>query len=514
MRVLGPHVDAIRTTYRQGIGGDPVLRAKLSVEVMAMRRALADTGTLAAAWADLIGICSREESAMNAVAAQRDNFWAVVRATDRNAVELSRQLSFVLTGDPFRALQARLELGEIDSIDGDIQSINRAPITDPKERLRLVAALLGSQPTSKAHVVWFAFRHAYLTSTVQRLGSVQLFEGRWLHANLVNNESQRDHIPEELSDLDNRESIPDRRDVVMARVELGMGAFSDAIREATERLDALVGMSTIGCAIPWERIHGFLHVEDGRIVAHQYFVYEDEKYESPRAFDGTANQISRVAPRVAPMIPVGDPNLKDIIDALSWWRVGLNQHTAAAIILNVRVIELIASRIGEKIRTKYLEKYMKNAWIRDTILNALCRPLWEALIRSIPIEAQAKQREIFLEATTYEHGQKFHVDKAARHLDAIIQFTPLSSPLGRDLRTIKHRTSNAASMQAWCAELERLWQGSVHRLERVRNSIAHGGPFTEQAVLITQPFSQKMSVSALRHSIEGFLAGKTLTQSQ
>jgi len=102
---------------------------------------------------------------------------------------------------------------------------------------------------------------------------------------------------------------------------------------------------------------------------------------------------------------------------------------------------------------------------------------------------------------------------AARHLDRVIRFTQSSLPLARDLRTIKQRTSNTAAIQSWCTELERLWLSWVRRLERVRNSIAHGGPFTEQAVLLMQPFSQKIAVWALWESVEGFLDGKTLNES-
>jgi hypothetical protein len=206
--------------------------------------------------------------------------------------------------------------------------------------------------------------------------------------------------------------------------------------------------------------------------------------------------------------------LIDIIDGLRWWRGGLGQPTAASIVLNIRIIELVASRIGETSWTAYLEKYMKNAWINDAILNTLDMALCEALTRHVPPEVQARQREIFLEAMQYIGSQqRFHIDKAARHHDTIIQFTAPNLPLGRDLRTIKQRTSSTAAIQAWCTELERLWQGCVHRLERMRNSIAHGGPFTEQGVLITQPFSQKLAVWALWEPIDGFLAGKTLAQS-
>ena len=514
-QIIQSHVDAIRNSCQRGVGGNQSLRTQLSNEAAAMRQTLTTAPTLHAAWMDLLRILSRKESSMNTVAARRDNFWAIVRATDRNTIELSRRLTSVLTGDPFEALKARLELGEIDRIGGDIRSIRGStPLIDPKQRLDLAVQVLISEPTSRAHIVWFAFRHAGLASMGQSFGSIRLFDARWLRAALEQDGLSRDKIPSELRGLENPSTIPDQHDVVMASVNLGTGTFSDAVRVASERIDAFLGMSTIGCPIPWERIRGFMHVQDGHIVTHQYFVYEDDRLESSLALDGTAAQIAKMAPRVAPKIPVNDQGLKDIVDALHWWRGGLGQPTAASIVLNVRIIELVASRIGETLWTTYLEKYMKNSWIQDAILNTLYIALHEALTRHVSADVQARQREIFLKAMRYSGGeQRFHIDKAARHLDAIIDFTAPNLPVGRELRTIKHRTSSTTAIQAWCTELERHWQGWVHRLERVRNSIAHGGPFTEQAVLITQPFSQKVAVWALWESIEGFLEGKTLAQS-
>ena len=249
-------------------------------------------------------------------------------------------------------------------------------------------------------------------------------------------------------------------------------------------------------------------------MGNQFFVYEDERFKSRHGLEYTAARITGMASRVAPRLPVSDQSLRDIIDALHWWRTGPSQPTAASIILNVRIVELVANRIGETNWTTYLENYFKNAWIHSAITQIVYMALHEALTRHLAPEVQPRQREIFLDVTEYKDGvQRFNTNKAARHLNTIIQFTPPDLPLGRDLRTIKHRSSSADAIRAWCAELETLWAGSIYRLERVRNAIAHGGPFTEQAILLTQPFSQTMAVWALWESVEGFLDGKTLIQS-
>lgn len=512
-QVIQSHLDAIRDLCQPNVGGNQALRAELSTETAALRKTLGTVPVLIAAWTDLARIIGRKESRMNIVSVRRDNFWAIVRAADRNTVELSKWLTSVLTGDPFQEQIARLILGEIDRIDGDRQSmLNSMPFVHPAQRINLAQRLLSVEPSNQMHIVWFAFRRAGLTQTIQEFGAIRLFEAQWLRANLLHGDPFRDEVPSELRNFENANTIPDQRDVVLASVDLGVGTFADAVRIASERLDAFVGMSTIGTPVPWERIPGFIHVQDGRIIGNQFFVYEDQRFESPRAFEYTAAQITKMASRVTSRLPVSDQSLKDIIDALHWWRAGPGQPAAASIILNVRIVELVACRVGAVTWATYLEKGFKNEWIRNVLIQILYEALYEALTRS-PTPEVSRQREIFLDVMEYQNGQQmFNTGKAVRHLNAIIQFTPPDLPLGRDLRTIKLRTANADAIGKWCAELETLWSGSINRLERVRNAIAHGGPFTEQTVLLAQPFSQTMAVWTLQESVEGFLDGKNLSQ--
>jgi hypothetical protein len=208
------------------------------------------------------------------------------------------------------------------------------------------------------------------------------------------------------------------------------------------------------------------------------------------------------------------PDMKDITGALSWWRVGIDHPTAAAILLNVRVLELVASRLGIASWTTYLENYIKNIWLHNVMLDVLFYPLFEALhYRSLPPDKLTRQRELLLEADTYQSGEQgFDVQAAARHLDEVIGFIPARLPMARELRSIKQRTANAQALTEWRSDLEHSWSGWLHRLERVRNAITHGGPFTEDVVVLTHPFSQQVSVRALGMCLDGFLDGKTLKQ--
>lgn len=509
---LQPHINIVRSISQAGVSSDPQKRATLSAEAATMRRILADTDTLAAAWTDLLRACGRRETPMNTVAVRRDIFWAIVRASDRNVDELSSELVSVLTGDLAITHFATPKVGEIEKSDTDLRTLRDALPTPPLKRLERAERILRAEPTKKHHIVWLAFRNAYSDRISEKLGFIQLFDAQWLHGNLFGDGPFKDELPEELWQLDNANSIPNHHGVVLARVDLGTGVFSNAIREAGERTDTLLGIATIRCQVPWERMHGFIHVQDSQIATEQFFRYREEP-QPFYAMHDTAAQISHLAPRVASALPVRHSDIRGIIEALHWWTAGRDQPTAASIVLNVRAIELVSSRLGETSWTTYLEKHIKELWIYTSLVNKLYFPLHEALHHRVSAEAHAIQRNIFLDATEHIDGQQtFNVRTAASNLNTIIEFIPSILPLGRELRTVRHRTSNTSAIQAWLSELERLWKGSVHRLERVRNSIAHGGPFTEHTVELVHPFSRQLSIWALETSIEGYLDGKTLSR--
>ncbi|GLZ32097.1 hypothetical protein Lesp02_42850 [Lentzea sp. NBRC 105346] len=508
------NIDALRALVRSDVGGDANLRSDLMTAASALRLVLADAKSLSAAWQDLLKACGRKESSFDTIAIRRDTFWAMARAADRNVDELSRNLTSILSGSPLGAYSAMLHVDPANGRQITASEIRDAQLIAPVERLQMVDAMLTAAPRIRSHVVWFAFRNAYMnTVAMLELPSFQFFEARWVRGNLEHDDApHRDQIPAELREHGSASSIPDKPDVVLARVDLGSGAFSDAVRIAGERLDELLGMSSIGRAAPWERIPGFIHFQGESGVSDRVFEYSQSPSISPESSMNAGAQISRMVPRVAPFVPVQDPAMRDIIDSLHWWRVGSDQASAASVVLDVRVIELIASRAGEAAWTTYLEKYTKNLWIRSAVIDAFSRPLYEALHYRAAVR-NPRQREIFLETMKYEEGEQyFDIRKAAGHLDEIIGFVPENLPLSRDLRTVRRRSTSSSSMKSWCKALEKQWQGWVHRLERVRNSISHGGPFTERAVALTQPFSRKLSVWMLWECVDCYLDGKTVVQ--
>jgi hypothetical protein len=233
LQVVQPHLDAITSLLNSDIGSDQAGRAKLASEAQALRLALGQTTTLLAAWKDLTSACGQPTRPMKTVAARRDGFWMVVRATDCNTTELSRSLTSVLTGDPFHARLARYHLGELEDNDLNPAAYRGDPLVSLPDRLDLAAKLLAVPPTAKAHVVWLAYKHAHLRSMGLELGPIRLYWAQWLR-DVLASEGAKERLPEELTSSDIPPDIPDEQDVVLARIDLGIAALPDAIRVAGE----------------------------------------------------------------------------------------------------------------------------------------------------------------------------------------------------------------------------------------------------------------------------------------
>jgi hypothetical protein len=263
---IAANVATLQSLWRNDIGGDPVQRQQLKTAALALRADLATTDVVIAAWRDLRKACAQRARPSGNVAARRDAFWEVIRASDRNAEELSRSLTGVLSGSRIGALNVLIALGDVDPAAVDGLALRAAPEMPVAERPGLVERFLVLPIESHAHVVWFAFRQAWLTSTVQSLPAVEFFDAQWLHGNLFDDGPFRGQLPVELTQLERTDELPFDKDVVLARVDLGTGKFPDAIREAAQRIDTLLSMATFGCAVPWQRLPGLIHVQDGRIV--------------------------------------------------------------------------------------------------------------------------------------------------------------------------------------------------------------------------------------------------------
>src|SRR5260370_15339798 len=94
-----------------------------------------------------------------------------------------------------------------------------------------------------------------------------------------------------------------------------------------------------------------------------------------------AAELDRLAPQLSTHLPISNPDLTEIVQAVRWWQQARTQTPLAALLLDVRVIELIASRVGLAWKS-YLETYLRTTWVRLSIVNGLTGALPDAVQRS------------------------------------------------------------------------------------------------------------------------------------
>lgn len=519
---LGPKVKFVIATTAQPVlelcegdlGADADEIQALAESLVKLRAALATPGALAAAWQDLQSTCAKPASPINSLDCRRDTFWATARAGDRNVKELADRLRGVLGGDPFGFYRAERHLGEVSVEPETFEEIRQRPVADLPARLALAGRLLEFEPPARRHVVWVGFREASLHPRMAIEGEISLYDGAYFHALVTAPPEASDRLPEELRNLDRHVISDDEQDFVIARVDLGVGRFPDAIGLARSHAAALVAIAAVrGGGKPWKPMSGYLHAEDGRITALRSLIRDEFKTPYSSEQDGTALRIGEVAKDLSGKLTLARTELKEIVDALQWWQASTGDGDAKSILLNVRLIELVAARAGERTWTTFLEKFLKNRWIqhmmRQTLLETFNAALYTPQIND-GSEADQKRIQDDVVRDGRDGYVNFDVGKALHAIESMEAFLRPNTTTARAVRTIRRRVSGPRTIMLWARSLEADWSAAVRRLERLRNSIMHGGPFTDPAITRVHGFSHQLSAWAVVESMDAVLERVTV----
>jgi hypothetical protein len=327
-----------------------------------------------AAWNDLADVCRDDATSYETLSLRRDLFWELIRAGDYGPEEMSRLLAAVLSDSEFHLVQARLWLGDISEEDvtwprpgGD------AGLTDD-EQLALCARLITKQPAPGHHVVWVAFDRAGPSSTRKHVGPVSFWNPEWLRAVLERGGVNLQHVPAELKDSDGffkPDVLPTDQDVRLARVDLGRGVFTDPVRLASEQAEAVVALAGFHVGdTKWRRLPGHLIAIDGRIRGIGTFSRALSSVEMVTGLyqDAMEAELDKLAPRLEGHLPITDADLSEIIGAVHWWQRAWRQPPLAAVLLHVRVLELIAQRTNADPWHQYVATYHRANWLRRTMV--------------------------------------------------------------------------------------------------------------------------------------------------
>ncbi|NBF00221.1 hypothetical protein FE391_43470 [Nonomuraea sp. KC401] len=525
---LGPAVQAVLQPQLQGAqaalagfpgAADDPDREPVKLALGALRRRWAEPPVLDAAWQDLLAACRDEEACADTIAARRDLFWRLARLTDWPPGELSSALCSLLDGSVADVTCARVQLDDIDPPPYEQwgEQDQRSDLPD-EDILELARRLLLLRPQPARHVIWLAFVNAASALTMKQIGPVTLVDGAWLRARLEDGSPHLlEALPAELRQWRGEAGyrhVPEGDDVVMARVDLGDGAFADPVETARERLHALVGLAGFRAGrSEWTPLEGYLHAIDGAISGWQVFRLVGSERRRPQA-EPMGRLLGELIVKLWEQLAGADKDLRETAGAVHWWQAAQQQQPLSALVLNVRVIEVTAARVSTLGWTSYLDTYLASAWIRAIIFDHLVRVIGEAL-RDPEGKAVGHHAELGLLRRDIEAGNApgltgFDGVAAVKALPRLIELYPLHCRAGRRLRLLEGRLASPAALAGWADDVAARWEAARARLRRARNAVAHGGPVTSDVTATLDQVSRYLSAWSLSLLLDGDKAGGQL----
>lgn len=497
----------------------PTRKGPALVSLRQLRKRLTSPIARDAAWQDVVDACQDPALAYEIVAARRDLFWQIIQAADYNVDRLSSLLGGVLDNRSYDVILARITLGDIGLNEVEWPQRPQEPAgLDEDERLSLCHRLLTTPPSTAHHIVWVAFEKCSLNRAVHDVGPVTFYEAQSVRANLAQDGANRAHLPSELltgGAFFDYKDLPEGNDIVLARVDLGKGAFTDPIRQAREQAEAIVALASFRIGERrWRLLRGHLYAANGRIEALEFFSAPSDDPGNLAFSDTMGTELDRLATDLASQLPISDPNLTETIDAVRWWQEAKTQPPLPAVILNVRVLELIATRVTNSNKSwyEYLKSYLANAWVREKIISTLHKVAFEAVHNTMGMVSRQQYEKIDefrnLIFSSRPGGHTADLRKALGILPDLATIYPDHDPLSRRIHTLASCLSSPLAVAAWADDLEAQWKLVVPRLQRIRNALAHGGPLDLASAETVYDFSTQLASWALSLSLQGILDGR------
>jgi hypothetical protein len=475
-----------------------------------------------AAWRDLIETCRDTTVPYDTLALRRDLFWQMARAGDHDTSQLSDFLAGTLADSAFHVDLAKVWLGDTTDTGTSLRRPDESAGLSVNEQLDFCERLV-TQPAIPGHyVVWIAYNHAGPGVIYRKLGPISFWSVKWLRAVLAEGQGPNwEVIPSELKVRDSMfrlDDLPkDDQDMLLARADLGAGAWTDPVRVATEQIELVVTLAGFHVGnTKWRPMAGYFVAIDDRVRGIGSFhpvISRDEFPNHPyqHAMDA---ELHDLAQQLAPHLPIADGSLSKTIQAVRWWQQARRQSPLAAVLLHVRVVELLAHQIGVEKWYTYLDDYQRASWIRYHLIYELGHVIDDCMHNVDRLPSVADQQwlhELRRTTTTYQPGGAFRRDlgKGFDKLPKLAQLFPPSDDLGRRVQDAVRRYT-LQELPRWCNDLERDWQLVRDRVVRVRNALAHGGPLIDDTVVTVHEFIEQLAQWSLEVALEGLLGGQDI----
>ncbi|MEU5990793.1 hypothetical protein ABZ806_17625 [Spirillospora sp. NPDC047418] len=476
-----------------------------------------------AAWRDLVDGCKSDTMPRSRLAERRDLFRDIVEASDYDLKRLSMNLIGVLSNDVFGVRSAQIMVNEVDAtqVASRPRPGESAGFT-PDQQIALCDKLVSYSASAGRHVVWLAFYNAYLISrSVRKFGeSVTFYDSHMIKAILESNRPAPVEFPSELLGeygLFSPSNLPDERATVLVRVDLGHDSFSDPVSIAKKQMDAIVALTglQIGSS-SWRLMSGYLHVIDGKIRGMGAFRKEHdlEAIMSSPYVDGTDEALAEIESDFAPYFPIQKPELTELVDVAHAWKGASQQEPLSSIVLYVRILELVASRVFDKPWQEYLDYFLAKAWVRSELHGALSGVLYRAIFDQPPGLSSAQKQELRnLQLSVFKSKHSGFEVRMVKGFDALHFLSTIYSihdGPGREIDEVAKTLASPMAIALRRDELMEDWRIIRSRLHRIRNALAHGGPVSARSASTVHEYARKMASWGLQLSLQGELSGKGL----
>ena len=476
--------------------------------------------TRAAAWNDLMEACHEPTISYETLSLRRDLFWQLIKASDHDAEQMSGHLAGVFANDAFYVAMARLWLGDIseNEVPGPLPTSD-AGLTE-LQQLELCKSLLTRPPTQGHYVVWIAFDLAGHGRYAQAVGPVFFYKAQWLrHALNSKSGLSIPPVPSELKSsagFFTRDNLPNGVGEVLARVDLGAGAWTDPVRIATEQAEAVVALAGFNIGeTQWRRMAGYLVAVDDRVKV--LATFQPVRADKHRANDIYQQYMDAELAELAKKLPAHllstDPEFSEVVKAVHWWEQARQQPPLAAVLLHVRILELLSQRVAVTPWQRYVDDFQQAWWIRHIMIQRLHGAIDECLLNRERVPNQADRdylQELDRRITTHQPGG--YTRDLREGFNALPDLARIFAPhdnIGRRVRDAAARLT-LATLPSWCTDLEAEWKLTLDRLQRVRNALAHGGPIEDESAETVRVFVEQLARLSLAVALQGSLEGKAV----
>ncbi len=477
------------------------------------------------AFDDLLDSLRDPGSTSDTATARLRAFESTLAATGRSLRSESSLLAGVLDNSAFDIAVARHQLDDTPMPLAMRPSHRDSAEVSADDRVALCHELLAHERSPGRQAVWVTYGNARLASSGWRVdfGPVTFFDGPAMLGLIDSVRSGVGGRREDLPDAiwgDGELGDPARRDLtwpkdvehwVAVRVDLGTRRYADPVGAAWEQVDALVQVAGFHArGTSWERFTGHLFIEDGGLRGSSFPF--GPPFDSRQMSDHTDEELFRLAPRLAPHLPVTNPLLAELLQISAL--VHDREHSAdpTTLLQDVRAIELVASRCStswQALLTDYFAVGFARRNARLDVFNAVWTVAGDYELKT-RVEGIPSPNELQRYLPEDHRRFQLRIDVALASLQPLAEAMPSHHAGSRHIRTLAAACADTTSLQTWVDETVEDYNRRVRRLKRCRDSLIHGGPISLDVATTVQRFANRQAQAVVATALEAVLQGQLI----